>query len=54
MTAINFMFTPLGSFVKSQCEHEPDQNWNSTMHNFFSVGQDQMIRTTGVKAHIEY
>lgn len=31
----NFLFTPLGSFVKSQSEKEPNQNQNATIDHFF-------------------
>lgn len=30
----NFIFTPLVSLVKSQCENEPDQYSNATMCHF--------------------
>lgn len=36
------MYTPLGSFAKTQCEQEPDQN-------IFSLDREQMNQTEGVK-----
>lgn len=48
-----FMFTPLGSFVKSRCEQEPHQNSNAKNNYvyFFSLlVTERMNQTTDVKA----
>lgn len=44
-----FIFTALESFLKSQCEKDPNQNYKATMY-FFSLGQDQINWIIDVKA----